>query len=265
MKVNEKVVVVTGGGSGIGRALVLCLLARNSRVAAVDLSPEGLQGTAEEAKAGERLSIHVLNVSDKDAVRALPDAVIAHHGSVDGIINNAGIIHPFVNFRDLDDQTIDKVLQVNLYGTIYVVQAFLPHLEKRPAAHIVNVSSMASFMPFPGQTMYGASKAAVKLFTEGLYTELSGTPVNVSVVMPGAVATNINTNSGVKELPGSADHSNWQLSPESAARIILNGMEANRLHILVGNDSYFLSVLQRLAPSWSISLVQLLIKKALGI
>ena len=197
MKVRSRVIVVTGAGSGMGRELTLALLRRGARVAAVDVRAEGLEETAVLAVAGERLSTHVLDITDRIACEALPDEVIAHHGSVDGLINNAGIIQPFVTIEDLDYATIERVLNVNLMGTIHMVKAFLPHLKARPEAHIANVSSMGGFLPVPGQVMYGASKAAVKLLTEGLYAELLDTNVGVSVIMPGAVATNITQNSGV--------------------------------------------------------------------
>lgn len=251
MKLRGKVMVVTGGGSGIGRELVRALLARGARVAAVDLRPEGLDTLAAELQAGERLSCHTLNVADREAVAALPAAVVAAHGAVDGIINNAGIIHRFAHVRALDFATMDRVIQVNLYGVLHMVSAFLPLLLERPEAHVVNVSSMGGFMPFPGQTVYGASKAGVKLLTEGLYAELLDTQVRVSVVMPGAVATSISDNSGVAQ-PGTAaaDASSSALAPlpaQEAAKIILDGVERDRLHILVGRDARFLHLASRFA------------------
>ena len=102
MKLDDKVIVVTGAGSGMGRELALALLGRGARVAAVDLRAESLEQTAALAAAGQRLSVHVLDVTDRAAVEALPDQVIAAHGTVDGVINNAGIIQPFVTFEELD-------------------------------------------------------------------------------------------------------------------------------------------------------------------
>lgn len=262
MKLDKRVVVVTGGGSGIGRALCLGLLARGARVAAVDLDRAALDETAALADAGGALSLHVANIADPEAVATLPGAVLGHHGAVDVLINNAGIIQPFVPFAELELATIERVLQVNLMGVVHMLRAFLPHLRARPAAHIVNVSSMGGFMPFPGQTIYGASKAAVKLLSEGLYAELADTAVGVSVVMPGAVATNITRSSGL-EAPapdaGADADAGSRLQPlpaADAARIILDGIEAERLHILVGRDAQALSWLQRLAPAWSIRFIQ---------
>lgn len=258
MRLKDKVVVVTGGGSGIGRELVLALLARGARVAALDLRKEGLDETASIAGAGERLSLHVASVSDREAIAALPEAVVAHHGCVDGIINNAGVIQPFTPFAELSYEVIDRMVQVNLYGVIHMVKAFLPLLSARPEAHIVNVASMGGFIPFPGQSMYGASKAGVKLLSEALYAELRGSTVSVSVVMPGAVNTAITKNSGVST-PGGADAEGGALkplAPEAAARIILDGIEAGKLHILVGRDAQLLFALHRIAPKGTIHLIE---------
>jgi NAD(P)-dependent dehydrogenase (short-subunit alcohol dehydrogenase family) len=262
MQVNGKVWVVTGGGNGMGRQLVLLLLRRGARVAAVDVRPEGLAETAALAAAGERLSTHVVDITDRDAVDALPDQVIAAHGSVDGLLNNAGIIQPFVPVAELDRAAIQRVMEVNFTGTLNTVKAFLPVLLERPEAHIANVSSMGGFFPFPGQTIYGASKAAVKLLTEGLYAELLDTQVRVSVIMPGAVATSITENSGVSM--GGADASSSTMpmtTPEDAARIMVDGIERNKLHIYVGKDARLMSIAIRVAPRRAIELVQKQMKK----
>ncbi len=258
MKLADKIVVVTGAGGGIGRALVVALLARGARVAGVDRRPEGLEETASIAAAGQRLSLHTADVTDRAAVEALPEAVVAHHGAVDGLINNAGVIQPFTPFAELDYAVIDRMVQVNLYGVIHMTKAFLPHLQARPEAHVVNVSSMGGFVPFPGQTMYGASKAAVKLLTEGLYAELLETSVRVSVALPGAVATDIMRNSGAGALSpqDAADAPLKPLAPEAAARTLLDGVERDRLHILIGKDARLLDVLDRIAPKWLIGFMR---------
>jgi len=176
MKVQNKVVLVTGGGNGMGRELVLNLLSRGASVAAVDINETALQKTVELAGSkSDNLSTHIVNITNKDAVAALPEQIIAKHGAIDGIINNAGIIQPFERIKDLDYAVIERVLNVNFFGTLYMTKEFLPHLLKRPEAHITNISSMGGFLPVPGQTVYGASKAAVKLFTEGLRSELLNT------------------------------------------------------------------------------------------
>lgn len=252
--------VVTGGGDGIGRQVVLELLRRGARVAAVDLRAEALAETAGTAAAGDRLATFVVDITDRAAVEALPERVAAALGPVDGVLNVAGIIQPFVKVDALEYDAIRRVLDVNLWGTIHVAKAFLPVLKARPEAHLVNVSSMGGFLPVPGQAVYGASKAAVKLLTEAMYAETLGTPVRVSVVFPGAIATSITANSGVA-VPGAAaqleaDRSFPTTSAEDAARIILDGMEQDRFHILVGKDARLMHRLSRLAPRRATHLIQ---------
>jgi NAD(P)-dependent dehydrogenase (short-subunit alcohol dehydrogenase family) len=253
MKVRNKIMVVTGGGNGMGRELVLHLLAKDARVAAVDVNASALQETVQlTGNKKDHLSTHILNITDKEAVEALPGQVIARHGAVDGLINNAGIIQPFVRVAELDYGAIERVMNVNFYGTLYMTKAFLPHLLKRPEAHIANVSSMGGFLPVPGQSLYGASKAAVKLFTEGLHSELLTTNVRVTVIFPGAVGTNIAGNSGVA-IGQPSEISDRQrsikpLAPGKAAEIIIEGIEQNRYRVLVGSDATFLDRFYRLSP-----------------
>ncbi len=258
MNVHDKVIVVTGGGSGIGRELVLLLLRKGARVAAVDLNEKTLKETVELAgDQRERLSTHVVNIAHPSEVEALPAAVIAAHGSVDGLINNAGIIQPFVRFKDLAMTDIERVMNVNFYGPIYMTRAFLPFLLQRPEAHIVNVSSMGGFLPVPGQTIYGASKAAVKLFSEGLKSELMNTRVGVTIVFPGAIATNIAVNSGVMT-PGQKTESTppHKTTPASvAAQAIVDGIENNRYRVLIGRDAKTMDILSRLMPRRSAMII----------
>jgi NAD(P)-dependent dehydrogenase (short-subunit alcohol dehydrogenase family) len=258
MELARKVLVVTGGGNGIGREVVLELIRREARVAAVDIREDSLEKTADLASAGDRLAVFSVDITDRAATEALPDKVIAAHGTIDGLINVAGIIQPFVKLNDLDYEAIERVINVNLYGTINMIKAFLPHLLKRPIAHIANVSSMGGFLPVPGQTIYGASKAAVKLMTEGLYAELLETNVGVSVIFPGAVATEITSNSGVDmpvEIPNEEEMRARSTSPEDAARIILDGIEDNAFQIFVGRDSRTMNLLNRAAPLRSTKLI----------
>lgn len=268
MRIRDKVWVVTGAGSGMGRELALGLLARGGRVAAVDRAPDGLATLVAEAGAGDRLSAHVADITDPTAVGALPAAVVEAHGAVDGLINNAGIIQPFVPVVDLDDDTIRRVLDVNLMGTLTMCRAFLPLLVSRPEAHLANVASMGGFFPFPGQTIYGASKAAVRLLTEGLYAELLDTDVQVTVIFPGAVDTAITENSGVEQ-PGSGEIDEEKArrlmtSAPDAARAMLDGIERNRLHVYVGKDAKVMSVLIKLAPRPAIRFVKRQMEKQLG-
>jgi short-subunit dehydrogenase len=140
---------------------------------------------------------------------------------------------------------------VNWLGTLYLTKTFLPVLLERPEGHIVNVSSMGGFLPVPGQTVYGASKAAVKLLTEGLHAECAGTSVRVTVVFPGAVATNITANSGVDIPVSGADAEAMArrvTSAEKAAQLILDGMERNAYRVLIGGDAKLMDRLYRLSP-----------------
>lgn len=258
MKVAGKVVVVTGGGNGIGRQVVLELLRRGARVAAVDLRQDGLDETVGLAHAGDRLATFQVDVTDAEAVADLPARVAGALGEADALVNVAGIIQPFVTLMDLDDAAIRRVLDVNLYGTIHMVRAFLPGLVRRPVAHVANVSSMGGFLPVPGQTVYGASKAAVKLLTEGLYAELLDTHVGVTAVFPGAVRTEITEHSGV-DVPGDADASSSRMpmtEPDAAARMIVDGIEGNRFHVFVGRDARMLDLLVRVAPRLATRFIQ---------
>jgi short-subunit dehydrogenase len=257
MKVRNKIIVVTGGGSGIGRGLVVKLVSKGARVAALDINEDTLNETREMAGENkDKVSTHLVNVADEEAVQALPAQVIEDHGAVDGLINNAGIIQPFVRVNDLEMEAIARVMKVNFYGPIYMIKAFLPYLLERPEAHIVNVSSMGGFFPVPGQTLYGASKAAVKLLTEGLYSELTETRVNVTVVFPGAIATNISQNSGVSidiegRDPEEEAHSFSMVTPEVAAETIVDGMEKDKFQVYIGRDARMMNILYRINPRWA--------------
>lgn len=261
MNVNNKVIVVSGGGSGIGRELVLQLIHKGARVAAADLNEQALNETAGllDPDSRKRLSLHVLNIADQSAVEAFPSQVMAQHTQVDGIINNAGIIQPFVRVNDLPYDAIHRVMNVNFFGTLYMTKSFLPHLLKRPEAQVVNISSMGGFLPVPGQSVYGAAKAAVKLLTEGLQSELDGTGLRVMVVFPGAVATNIMNNSGVEATKGMEAASKQSkikpLPAAIAAKMIINGMESNKKRLFVGNDSRMLDILYRISPTYATALI----------
>lgn len=269
MRIANKVLVVTGAGSGMGREVALEALHRGAKVAACDINDSTLAETATLAAAAERLSTHVLNVADKAAVEALPGEVVARFGAVDGIIHCAGIIQPFVRLKDLDYAAIDRVFAVNWLGTLYLTKTFLPVLLARPEGHIVNVSSMGGFLPVPGQTVYGASKAAVKLFTEGLNSECAGTNVHVTVVFPGAVATNIMTNSGVALPDGRAgDQAKAKARKvypaDRAARDILDGMERNAYRVMIGSDAKLMDRLYRLNPRRAAGFIANQMKDLLG-
>ncbi|MRX45227.1 SDR family NAD(P)-dependent oxidoreductase [Agromyces kandeliae] len=250
MRIADKTFVVTGGGNGIGRALALELLARGARVAALDLNEAGLEETARRADVGERLSLHPVNITDRAAVAALPDAIAALHPAIDGLVNVAGIIQPFVTIDELGFDVIERVMNVNFWGVVNTTKTFLPVIRQRPEGAIVNISSMGALTPVPGQAAYGASKAAVKLFTEALFAELQGTNVTATVVFPGAIATDITANSGVT-MPtmGSAGRTAPEPTrPEEAARQIVAAIEKGSYRVTIGKDVTMLDRLSRLAP-----------------
>ncbi|MCX6812519.1 MAG: SDR family NAD(P)-dependent oxidoreductase [Candidatus Berkelbacteria bacterium] len=252
MLLKNKTAVVTGAGSGIGKELVLALLEKGVKIIAVDLRDDSLGELKKIISESEsKLTTHHLDISDKSAVEKLSREIT----EVDILINDAGIIQPFVKINDLDFATINKVMDVNFYGTLFMTKAFLPHLLKRKEGYIVNVSSMGGFLPVPGQSVYGASKAAVKLFTEGLYAELLDTNVSVSVVFPGATATNISKNSGI-EAPKVGSGKNYKTLPASeAAKQIIIGIEKNKPQIFLGSDSKLMNLLYRLSPIYAIKLI----------
>jgi len=264
--ISGKVFVVTGGGNGIGREVVLALLAKGARVAALDLSEEGLEATAMLADVGERLTTHAADITDRAVVEQLPQLVSATHGSVDGLVNVAGIIHKFKPISELSFEEIEKVMAVNFWGTVNTVKTFLPTLLGRPAASIVDVSSMGALVPFPGQSAYGASKAAVKLFTEGLYAELRGTSVAVTLVFPGAVGTNIAGNSGVDmgSVAAGADAGVKMTSAVSAGAQIVEAIEKGSYKVRIGSDAKMLDRMSRLMPQRSTGIIADQMKKMLA-
>lgn len=251
MNVKDKVFVVTGGGNGIGREVVLNLMSKGASVGAVDISEQGLEETKSLASQySKKLSLHKVNISDRAAVEALVHDVEKEHGFVDGIINVAGIIQPFVRVNDLDYDRIERVMNVNFYGTLYMVKSFLPSLISRPEAHILNVSSMGGFVPVPGQTIYGASKAAVKLLTEGLRSELLETNVGVTIVFPGGVATDITKNSGteMRNISPEASSKMKLLTAAQAAEIMVDAIEKQKYQVYAGKDSSMLNLMTKFAP-----------------
>jgi len=268
MKVSNKIFAVTGGGNGIGRELVLALLSKGARIAAIDKNKAFLEETVSlSGEKKNKLTIHLVDIADKEAVEALPDQIISQHDAIDGLINDAGIIQPFVRFNDLDYEDIQRVMDVNFFGTLYMTKAFLPHLLTRPEAYLVNISSMGGFLPVPGQTIYGASKGAVKLFTEGLSSELLNTRVRVMAVFPGAIDTNIAVNSGVGgSLRVEKEQGKFKmLSPQKAAQIIIDGIEQDRKSVLIGQDSKFMNLLSRAVPQRAAKLIYAQMKSLLPI
>lgn len=257
MKVENKVVLVTGAGSGMGRQLAIELNRRGALVALVDFRKETLEETAKIlSDSGGKFSKHVLDVSDSAAVAKLPKRVVAELGEVDAVINNAGIIQPFVKINDLPLDQAEHVMQVNFWGPLTLIKAFLPGLLTRPAAHILNVSSMGAYAPVPGQSVYGASKAAIKLLTEGLRSELLDTSVNVTIAFPGAINTNIASNSGMAIPADGSAASKFKMTEASvAARLMVDAIEKNQARICIGQDAKLMDFFTRLNPVWAAGVI----------
>lgn len=256
MQISGKTFVVTGAGNGIGREVTRQLLAAGAAVAGVDLNTDGLDATAALAAAGVRFSAHVVNITDRAAVEALPAAVEAAHGPADAVINIAGVIQKFVKVADLPFSEIEKVMNVNFWGTMNMVTAFLPVLQSRPEAALVNIASMGAYAPVPGQAAYGASKAAVKVLTEALYAELLDTSVAVTVVFPGAIGTDIAANSGVSLTGGSQDAPAYKTtSPADAAAVIIDAVAKGKYRATIGRDAAAMDKLSRLSPKRATTLI----------
>lgn len=256
IEITGKVFVVTGAGNGIGREVALDLLARGASVAGLDIKSDWLDETQSLAgKQASRFQAFPIDITDRKKVVALPAKVEKALGLPDGLINVAGIIQPFVRVNDLDFDAIDRVINVNLHGPLNLIKAFLPGLLTRPEAHLVNVSSMGSYAPVPGQTVYGATKAAINLVSEGLRSELMGTSVRVTVVYPGAIGTNIAGNSGL-DMSGAGEASTRKVvAPADAGRQIVLAILANKKRITIGQDASALWKINHLSPDLAAGMI----------
>lgn len=262
MRITDRVFVVTGAGNGMGRQVTLGLLGRGARVAAADLDEAGLAGTVRLANAGARLSTHHLDVTDRQAVGDMPGLVADVHGQVDGLVNIAGVIHRFAPFTELPAETADRIMAVNFMGTVNMCRAFLPALLARPEANVTNMSSLSALLPFASQTLYSASKGAVKQFSEGLYAELCDTNVRVVTVFPGNVDTDLTHNSGV-EMLDAGDKKVRSTTPEAAGAKIVDGIAEDRFRVLIGTDARALDLLARVSAKRTTRLVAKQIKSVL--
>ncbi|MFC5478565.1 SDR family NAD(P)-dependent oxidoreductase [Massilia suwonensis] len=256
MNVSNRVAVITGAGSGIGRATALALARRGCHLALADIAEEGLKETAWMlANLGVRVTTHVLDVADRAAVRALPGVVLDAHKRVDLLVNNAGVALGG-SFEQVAEEDFDWLIDINFNGVVRMTRAFLPLLRQSDEARIVNVSSIYGIVSPPGQAAYSASKFAVRGFSNALRHELEGSTVAVSVVHPGGVATAIARNARVPvDAPADEIARGRKLSekllrmpPDAAGEIIVRGIERRAARILVGNDAKFVSFLERLAP-----------------
>jgi NAD(P)-dependent dehydrogenase (short-subunit alcohol dehydrogenase family) len=233
---EDKVAVVTGAASGIGRAVALLLADKGCHLALVDVQAEALAQTAALISAkGRKCSYHEVDVSNRAAMSELPDAVLAQHGCVDILVNNAGIASGYT-FEEHPMEHFERLIGVNFYGVVYGCKYFLPHLKQRTEAHIVNISSMFGIFAFPTQAAYSASKFAV------------------TCVYPGGVQTNL-----VRTAPGWANGTEVhqqqfeqvvRRTPEQAAQRIVRAIERNTPNLRLGAETYVMDWIKRLFPDF---------------
>lgn len=249
-----KVVVITGAGSGIGRALAKGLAKRSCHLALVDINQQGLDETLKLLPTDKGVySTHKINVISEDEMKQLPEQVIAIHGCVDMLFNNAGTtIERSFAAHSMDDWRF--MINLNLWGVLYGCHYFLPYLTARPESWIVNTSSLAGFMGLPSQSSYCVTKAAVKALNESLYAEYHSRNLNVLSVHPGAIRTNIfhaaidraEDPEASKKLFALVDK--VAMDADKAAEKIIRAAEKKRQRVIVGIDSYLVEFLKRLFP-----------------
>jgi short-subunit dehydrogenase len=257
---------VTGAASGIGRALALELAARGCDLALADRDEAGLQQVAAEiGKAGTRkVTTHRVDVGEPAQIQEFSSAAIAAHPRLNIVINNAGVAL-LGSFSEVEQAQMEWLININFWGVVHGTRTFLPHLAKQREAHIVNLSSIFGILAPPGQTAYCAAKFAVRGFSESLRHELAmaNSPVKLSVVHPGGVLTNIvrnsRTGSGITDNARRAQSIDRfdavaKTTPPIAAQRIITGIEKNQPRILIGNDAWFMDLLQRFRPAtyWAV-------------
>ncbi|MBW7471915.1 SDR family oxidoreductase [Marinobacter sp. M216] len=248
---NNKVAVVTGAGSGIGRALALALAKRGCRLAVSDVNESGLAETVDALKGTEVKSYH-LDVSDRDAIYAHAAAVAKDFGQVNLVVNNAGVALS-ASVREMTDEDFKWVMDIDFWGVAHGTRAFLPHLIASGEGHVVNISSVFGLIGVPKQSAYNAAKFAVRGFTEALRQEmkLENQPVAVSCVHPGGIRTNIaNAARMGKSENAAAQRKGFDklamTTPEKAAEIIVKGILRDESRILVGPDAWGIEAINRL-------------------
>ncbi|MDA7575968.1 SDR family oxidoreductase [Gammaproteobacteria bacterium] len=268
---KNKVAVITGAGSGMGRYLSILLAKDGADVCICDVNEKTLGDTlAMLRKFNVSVSSHILDVSDKEAIEALPQKVIDQHGKVDLVFNNAGVTAGS-HFQDMKEDNWDWVMGINLNGVVNSTRAFIPHMINNSEAAIVNTSSIFGMVAVPGQTVYHATKFAVRGFTESLALEMKQTNPNLQIhcVHPGHIGTNIAATARMSDedfndnetrpaiFSKNAPKTQQEMGelfreggmhPSKAAKIILNGVKKNKSRIFIGLDARLLDLSQRLFP-----------------
>lgn len=255
---DDKVCVVTGAGSGIGRALALNLAGRGARLALSDVDDAGLAATVDQVRAagGREVRSDHLDVADRDGLASYAAGVADHFGRVNVVVNNAGVALAG-NLEDLEYADMDWIIGINFWGVVHGTKEFLPHLIASGDGHLVNISSLFGLVSMPGQSMYNASKYAVRGMSEAVREEMliAGHPVGVTVVHPGGIKTAIARNGRVSAREDKDktarlfDERLAKMTPERAAEIIVRGILHNRARVLVGLDAHAVHHLAKLTGS----------------
>ena len=269
---SNKVVVITGAGSGIGRALAVNLAGTGARLALSDVNEEGLGETVELALKAGSPDVHTarLDVSDKAAFASYATEVAEHFGQVNVVINNAGVALAG-DAIDLSYEDMEWIVGINFWGVVYGTKEFLPHLIASGDGHVVNLSSLFGLLAMPGQSAYNATKFAVRGFTEALREEMliAGHKVGVTSVHPGGIKTAIARSARVSDKEDKAataklfDEKLAKMTPERAAEIIVKGITKNQARVLVGLDAHALHNFQKFTGSRYEDIVAVVSKRVL--
>ncbi|EDM75240.1 short chain dehydrogenase [Plesiocystis pacifica SIR-1] len=248
---DAKVIAITGGAGGIGAALARAFAAKGAHLALLDLDAEAAERTAEGLRqGGARCSAHAVDVSDRGALERGRDEVLREHGGVDVLINNAGLT-VFSTFEELSQEEIDRILDVNLRAVIDGCKLFMPALRERPEAHIVNIASSASYVGMPWQTLYSATKFAVRGFSMALRAELATSPIGVTCVCPGATATNI-INAAPSRDAAVTDPLAKQMQnafpPDRLAKRVVRAVRRDRAILPITPDGHAFAIGSHLSP-----------------
>lgn len=250
-----KLAVITGAGSGIGRALALQFNEAGCSLLLSDIDSNGLDETlACLPRSDIPAKGRVLDVADKAAVHQWADDIEAEYAHIDIMINNAGVAL-VATVEDTQYEDIEWLMGINFWGVVYGTKAFLPLLRKSQQGHLVNISSIFGIIGVPTQSAYNAAKFAVRGYTEALRHEMHDSNVHICCVHPGGIKTNIARNSRSTLAGADKEASNEDFeqlahtTADSAARQIINAIQKRKTRVLIGKDARFLSLVSRLLPA----------------